>query len=156
MSKPVLKALDLKEFLPYRLSIVTNKVSYNLGCMYSEKFGMSTSEWRVMAVLGLEKNLSAEQVCTKTEMDKVTVSRAVTRLIEKKHIVRKFSEQDRRRSILRLSKPGYSIYTRIVPLARLYEEQLLDGLSKQEINQLDKLLDKLNRQASDMSGRTSG
>ena len=104
MSKAVPKPLDLKKFLPYRLSIVNNKVSYNLGCMYADKFGMSTAEWRVMAVLGQEKDLSAEEVCTKTEMDKVTVSRAVTRMIEKKHIIRKFSEQDRRRSILRLSK----------------------------------------------------
>ncbi|MBT7950737.1 MAG: winged helix-turn-helix transcriptional regulator [Gammaproteobacteria bacterium] len=152
MSKAVPKPLDLKKFLPYRLSIVTNKVSYNLGCMYADKFGMSTAEWRVMAVLGQEKDLSAEEVCTKTEMDKVTVSRAVTRMIEKKHIIRKFSEQDRRRSILRLSKSGYSIYTQIVPMARSYEAKLLEGFSKKEQQQLDQLLDKLNQQALIVSG----
>lgn len=148
MSKAVPKPLDLKEFLPYRLSIVTNKVSYNLGCMYSEKFGMSTSEWRVMAVLGQEKDLSAEEVCTKTEMDKVTVSRAVTKLLDKKYLVRKFSDEDRRRSMLRLSRSGYAVYVRIVPLARAYEEQLISGFSRHEQRQFDELLEKLNKHVS--------
>jgi DNA-binding MarR family transcriptional regulator len=109
-----------------------------------------------MAVLGQEKDLAADEVCLKTEMDKVTVSRAVTKLLARKRLVRKFSEQDRRRSILRLSKSGYSIYAQIVPLARRYEEQLLKGLSKQEIQQLDQLLEKLNQQAMNMSNLESG
>ena len=84
-------------------------------------------------------------------MDKVTVSRAVTKLLDKKHIVRKFSHQDRRRSMLRLSRSGYAVYTQIVPLAREYEERLLKGLSTREQKQLDQLLDKLNQQAISLS-----
>jgi DNA-binding MarR family transcriptional regulator len=147
MSKAKPKPLNLKEFLPYRLSIVTNKVSRNLGNMYSDKFDLSIAEWRVMAVLGQDKDLSADEVCLNTEMDKVTVSRAVTKLLDKKHIERQFSDQDRRRSMLRLSGSGYAVYTQIVPLAREYEERLLEGLSKQEQQQLNRLLDKLNQQA---------
>ncbi|MFT5134851.1 MAG: DNA-binding MarR family transcriptional regulator [Gammaproteobacteria bacterium] len=141
------KPLNLKEFLPYRLSIVTNKVSRNLGSMYSDKFDLSIAEWRVMAVLGQDKDLSADEVCLETEMDKVSVSRAVTKLLGKKQIVRKFSNQDRRRSILRLSKSGLAAYDQIVPLAKDYENDLLAGLSRQEQRQLDQLLDKLNKRA---------
>jgi DNA-binding MarR family transcriptional regulator len=144
-------SLDLKDFLPYRLSIVTNKVSRNLGEMYSSKFNLSIAEWRVMAVLGQEQDLSADEVCQNTEMDKVSVSRAVTKLLKKKQIVRKFSEQDRRRSMLRLSRSGRAIYDQIVPLVLDYEEELLGGLSTREILQFDRLLDKLTKQAGSLS-----
>ena len=144
-------SLDLNDFLPYRLSIVTNKVSRNLGEMYSSKFNLSIAEWRVMAVLGQEQDLSADEVCQNTEMDKVSVSRAVTKLLKKKQIVRKFSEQDRRRSMLRLSRSGRAIYDQIVPLALDYEEELLGGLSTREILQFDRLLDKLTKQAGSLS-----
>jgi DNA-binding MarR family transcriptional regulator len=144
-------SLDLNDFLPYRLSIVTNKVSRNLGEMYSSKFNLSIAEWRVMAVLGQEQDLSADEVCQNTEMDKVSVSRAVTKLLKKKQIVRKFSEQDRRRSMLRLSRAGRAIYDQIVPLVLDYEEELLGGLSTREILQFDRLLDKLTKQAGSLS-----
>ena len=148
MSKQNPKPLNLNEFLPYRLSIVTNKVSRLFSNLYSEEFDLTTPEWRIMAVLGQTSGLSADEVCVKTEMDKVTVSRAVTKLLKKKHITRKFSEEDRRRSILELSKSGYGTYSQIVPLANQFEQQLLNSLSTEEIRSLGKLLDKLNRQLS--------
>ncbi len=141
------QSLKLEEFLPYRLSVITNKVSRDLGNLYTEKFNLTIAEWRVMAVLGRHRDLSAEEVCRKTQMDKVTVSRAVTKLLHKKRIDRKFSDQDRRRSMLRLSKAGQVVYEQIVPIARAYEQRLLAGLSKRDQQQLYRLLDKLNRQA---------
>ena len=140
-------ALNLKAFLPYRLSIVTNKVSSKLASMYSEKFDLSIAEWRVMAVLGQQSDLSADEVCHETEMDKVTVSRAVTKLLKKEFLERSFSNEDRRRSILCLSERGYSIYTQIIPLALSFEESLLSALTAREVQQLDTLLMKLNQQA---------
>ena len=44
--------LDLDDFLPYRLSVLTNRVSGAIARHYSERFGLSVPEWRVMAVLG--------------------------------------------------------------------------------------------------------
>ena len=102
-------------------------------------------------MLGQEQDLSADEVCQNTEMDKVSVSRAVTKLLKKKQIVRKFSEQDRRRSMLRLSRAGRAIYDQIVPLVLDYEEELLGGLSTREILQFDRLLDKLTKQAGSLS-----
>lgn len=151
MTKTVPGILDLKSFLPYRLSVVTNKVSSNLASMYSLKFDLSIAEWRVMAVLGQQSDLSADEVCRETEMDKVTVSRAVTKLLNKKLLQRSFSREDRRRSILCLSSRGYSTYSQIVPMALSYEESLLSALSEKEVRQLDELLLKLNGQARELA-----
>lgn len=146
MTGHVSPSLDLKTFLPYRLSVLTNKVSSNLARIYSEQFNLSIAEWRVMAVLGQQSDLSADEVCRETEMDKVTVSRAVTKMLEKDLLIRKFSETDKRRSMLRLSASGYAVYARIAPLALAYQEKLLACLDANEQQQLDGLLRKMDQQ----------
>ncbi len=138
------QTLNLKEFLPYQLSIVTNRISTSFARLYSEKFNISIPEWRVMAVLGQQPGMSADEVCSETEMEKVPVSRAVTKLLNRGLINRDFSGQDRRRSILHLSDSGYGMYTQIVPLALAYEMELKAVLTPEEQSQLGMLLEKLS------------
>ena len=137
--------LYLKQFLPYQLSIVTNRISASFARLYSEKFNLSIPEWRVMAVLGQQSGISADEVCSETEMDKVPVSRAVTKLLDKGLLNREFSGRDRRRSILSLSEAGYGMYAQIVPLALAYEAELKSALTAGEQSQLDVLLEKLRK-----------
>ena len=44
--------LDLEHFLPYRLSVLSNRVSGTIARIYTERFQLSITEWRGMAVLG--------------------------------------------------------------------------------------------------------
>lgn len=143
--------LQLDEFLPYRLSVLTNTVSRALARSYEERFGLSIPQWRVVAVLGRESDLSASEVVERTVMDKVTVSRAVASLLADGRIVRETDPEDRRRILLRLSPAGRSIYRRIVPLARTYERSLLRALDAGERAQLDDLLTRLTRRADRLS-----
>ena len=76
-------SLTLERFLPYRLSVVTNRVSGALSRHYATRFGISIPEWRVIANLGRYPGLSANQVAERSAMDKVTVSRAVAGLERK-------------------------------------------------------------------------
>lgn len=135
--------LALERFIPYRLSILSNTVSRAIARIYTQRFGLAIADWRVMAVLGQDAPLSAREVCARTAMDKVRVSRAVGRLIARNLVERATSDRDRRLSVLSLSAAGQSIYREVVPLALDAEANLLKGLSKQELRQLDRLLDKL-------------
>ena len=135
--------LRLGEFLPYKLSVLSNRISRAIAGSYEQKFDLKMPEWRVMAVLGESPGLSAGQVAKRTAMDKVAVSRAVNRMLEAGRINRSFDDVDRRRSILTLSTEGQEIYRRIVPVAKRYEEALLKGLNREEKKQLDLVLEKL-------------
>ena len=42
----------LEDFLPYQLSVAANRVSRLFARRYSEAFGLSIPEWRVIAVVG--------------------------------------------------------------------------------------------------------
>ncbi len=136
--------LELERFLPYRLSVLSNRTSDAIAREYSQRFDMTIPEWRVMAVLGRFSGLSANQVAKRTAMDKVAVSRAVARLIEAGRIQREFDDDDRRRSMLRLSEAGYAVYDQIVPLALGFEQHLLGDMLPEERDLLFRLLDRLD------------
>lgn len=138
------KVLKLEQFLPYRLSILANRVSRSITDKYEQRFSLSVAEWRTIAVLGEKSDLSAAEVAERTAMDKVAISRAVNNLLAQGRLERHFSQHDKRRSVLTLSQHGREVYQQVVPLALSYEAALMEKLSPEEQNCLDIILDKLN------------
>jgi DNA-binding MarR family transcriptional regulator len=135
--------LDLDRFVPYRLSVLTNRVSSAIARHYSERFNLTIPEWRVMAVLGQRPGLSAREVAARTAMDKVQVSRVVSSLIAAKRLNRTAHAHDGRVAHLALSAKGQAIYDEVVPLALALEQRFLSVLAPKERNDLDSLLTKL-------------
>ncbi|HEX3809779.1 MAG TPA: MarR family winged helix-turn-helix transcriptional regulator [Rhizomicrobium sp.] len=140
--------LELERFLPYRLSVLSNRVSGAIAKQYSSRFDLSIPEWRVMAVLGGTPNLSAREVAQRTAMDKVQVSRAVQSLLKAKRLQREKHPHDGRSAHLSLTAKGQAIYDEIAPLALHLEELFLSALTPLERAAFDKLMAKLARQAS--------
>jgi DNA-binding MarR family transcriptional regulator len=135
--------LDLDHFLPYRLSRLSNQISRGIARTYEEKYGLSVTEWRVIAILGRFPGISATEVTEKSAMDKVAVSRAVRRLIEAGRIRRQANDNDRRAKHLYLSPEGQAVFDAIVPAALAYEQRLLEALDAEERKQLDRVLARL-------------
>lgn len=147
MSAPANGDLDLGQFLPYRLSVLTNTVSSALAGAYARRFGLTIPQWRVVAVLARSPGLSAAGVAERTAMDKVAVSRAVTGLVRSGRVRRVLAAIDRRRSVLTLTARGRTVYRQIVPLALAYERRLLGELSPAERAQFDLLLGRLQKRS---------
>jgi DNA-binding MarR family transcriptional regulator len=80
-------------------------------------------------------------------MDKVAVSRAVTKLIKNGRIDREFADADKRRSILNLSEEGKKLHDEIAELALGFERDLLEGLSPEELEQLNQIMERLMARA---------
>jgi DNA-binding MarR family transcriptional regulator len=144
--------LDLDRFLPYRLSVLSNRVSSAIARQYSDRFGLTIPEWRIMAVLGGTPALSARDVAERTAMDKVQVSRAVESLMRARRVVRTADAADGRILRLSLSPKGRAIYDEVVPLALHLEDVFLSALRPEERRQFDALLGKLARQAHLLGG----
>jgi len=135
--------LILEKFMPYRLARLSSTVSSTIARVYDKEFGLSIPEWRVIAILGRFPGLSAVEVAEQTFLDKVAVSRAVTKLLKSGRIDREFADADRRRSILNLSEKGRDVHDSVAKLALDFEKNLLDGLDAAEIENFDKVMDKL-------------
>lgn len=136
-------SLDLEHFLPYRLSVLSNRISSEIAGRYQARFGLSITEWRTMAVLGRYPDLSANEVAERTAMDKVAISRAVARLLERGLLEREIHGEDRRRSVLRLTDAGFSVYDEVAPMTLACERSLLGPLSEDERTLLWRLINKL-------------
>lgn len=141
------EVLVLEEFLPYRLSILSNRVSRAIARRYAKTFDLSIPEWRVIAVLGRRPGLTAKEIAEATEMDKVAVSRAVARLVRADRVAAQGDPRDARRQLLALTRDGENVHARIAPIALASEERLLAALSTRERAQLDALLDRLLQSA---------
>lgn len=144
--------LDLERFLPYRLSVLSNRISADIAKLYDTRFGLSIPEWRVIAVLAKRPGLSATEVAQRTAMDKVAVSRAVSSLLDDGRIQRDTDGDDRRKSVLRLSEAGRAVYDDVAPKALAYEQKLLDTLRPEERQALDRLLARMEQVTENLGG----
>lgn len=136
-------ALELEKFLPYRLSVLSNTVSQAIAREYEDRFQLSITEWRVVAVLGRYDGLSAREVAERTAMDKVAVSRAVAELMKDGRVKRSTADHDKRQSVLSLTAKGRKVYDEVAPLALQHEQRLLAHLDAEERAWLGRILEKL-------------
>jgi DNA-binding MarR family transcriptional regulator len=134
--------LRLERFLPYRLSVASNRVSDLVAEAYSRLFGLSIPQWRVIAVLGEGAPLTQLAIVSQTVMDKMTVSRAVRPLVER-GVIDRAPHDDKRSQLLMLSDAGRTLYESVAPAALAMEAALLQGFSRDEIATLEAALEKL-------------
>ncbi len=128
-SKPSFK---LDEFLPYQLAVLANRTSRAFAKIYTDQFGISIPEWRVLAHLSQVNGVSVREIQSRVDMDKSKVTRAVQRL-EASNLVHKIqSETDRRLVVLTLTPAGRDVIKKLAPQAGTYETEVLRGLTESE------------------------
>lgn len=142
--------LTLERYLPYRLSILSNLISSIIAQRYKDKFSLSVTEWRIMAVLGEYPGASADEVSAKTQTEKSIISRALQKLLQRHLVLREVDQSDRRRQNLTLTEMGRTVYQDIVPMSYDYEDRLLSCLNESEQKNLDSLIEKLYEHAQEI------
>ncbi|HYZ48986.1 MAG TPA: MarR family winged helix-turn-helix transcriptional regulator [Sphingomonas sp.] len=135
--------LRLDNFLPYQLSVASNAVSSAIARTYESLFGLRVPEWRLIAVLAEQEGLTQQALVARTEMDKMTVSRAAQALVNRGIVTRVRHGADKRSHMLALSEDGRALYAQIAPKALELEARLLAELGERDVAQLKKTLAKL-------------
>lgn len=138
---------QLGSFFPYKVRVFGTAVSSAVSSVYRERYGLSVSEWRTMAILGRNQALSASEIVERSSMDKVNVSRAVQALRKKEFLRRDIDGEDRRKSVLRLTDKGLAIFNDVIPLVQDVETALTDNLSADELAVLLSLMEKVKKNA---------
>jgi len=136
--------LNLDRFLPYRLNRLAHNVGLSLSTIYTDAYGINRSQWRVMALLSQHQQLTAKQICAMTYMDKVKVSRAVSGLVTMGHLQTAADATDKRVVLLAHSAQGASLFAQMVPQVQAWEDDFLKKLTTKEVEQLAKIIDKLD------------
>ncbi len=150
------RGFALEEFLPYRLSVAANRISRLFARRYSEAFGISIAEWRVMAVLGRFGTLSPGGITERTEMDKVKVSRAAARLAAAGLLSSEADAADGRARRFGLTPRGVRLHAAIVPIARAMEAELAAGMPPADWEALRRLLGAIAGHAGELEAKHEG
>ena len=134
----------LEEFLPYRLSVASSRVSRVFARRYADAFGLTISEWRMLTTVGRFGAMSPSAVADKTAMDKVKVSRAASALTARGLVRQSKDADDGRAKRLQLTRKGINAYRDIVALARETEASIASGVTLSEWATLNRVLAKLD------------
>jgi DNA-binding MarR family transcriptional regulator len=138
---------SLGGFLPYQLAVLADYTSTRFAEVYSEKFGLSIPEWRVLATVGERAMLRAKDIEAERHLHKTVVSRAIAKLRARGLLDLKSNAEDRRESFLMLTGKGRKLYAEIIPLARTYSREILVSLSAAERAGLERGIERLMREA---------
>lgn len=140
----------LETFIPYRLSVVANRVSQSIAQIFDEKYRLPIPEWRILVVLDAHEPLSVHEIAELTSMDKTRVSRAHKRLVDLKLAQLEADPEDGRKVSLRLTEAGRAMVREIVPEAQAMEEWFLEVLTRAERKTLDAILEKLYERSEEL------
>mgnify|MGYP000595602963 CR=1 FL=1 len=139
--------LNLNTFFPYQLSVLAQQVTEFIAQIY-EGFGLTKIEWRVLATIGYHREISARDICKFTHLEKMQVSRAISKLTESNCLSQQTSSKDRRKNLLILTPAGSKLYHEIIPLVKAQEQRLLESLTAEECDKLKSVTVKLSANLS--------
>lgn len=147
--------LQLTEFLPYRLNVLSKRISVALSEIYTEEFDITIPEWRVLLWTNTCDTLYAKDVCALTHMEKTQVSRVINQLEKRQLITRKMDDQDQRSYQLLLTPSGQALIDEIIPKAIAWEKQLITAISDPEYQRLMQAIEKLETQLDQLNTERS-
>ncbi|MHA6732247.1 MarR family winged helix-turn-helix transcriptional regulator [Devosia sp. A369] len=135
--------LELAQFLPYLLSVLSGRASRGLADAYERQFGISIPEWRILAHLSQNDCVSETELVQRTEMHKSKVSRAASRLAEAGIVAKSVDVSDRRIVVVSMTRKGRRLFQQIIPHAYQFEAHMLDVLTIEEEKILRQIVPKL-------------
>jgi DNA-binding MarR family transcriptional regulator len=131
---------DLQDFLPYLLNQAAEATSRGFQGTYRDQYGLTRTQWRVMANLGRFGAMTARDICRISHIEKTKVSRAVAGMEAEGLLTRATSDQDRRAENLSLTANGRAIFAEIGQRALEFDAVLRAGLGSETAGRIEATL----------------
>ncbi len=134
---------ELRNFLPFLLNQAAEESSLEFQRVYKDRYGMLRTEWRVLFHLGNHGEMTARDIVIRAKIHKTKVSRAVSRLQQRRYLQRLRDENDRRVERLSLTSAGQRVYRELSGIARDYDAKLASRFTTGEAALLRMMLRRL-------------
>lgn len=108
-----------------------------------EEHGLSVLEWRVLSTLASNGPMSISVLAQLAVSKQPTVTRLLLRLEAQGHVERSTSRDDRRYTLVRVSRSGRRLVSGLIALAEQHEREILEPLSQEKIDTLKAILHEL-------------
>jgi len=136
-------AFNFSNYLPYHLTFPVATVSRVLGSAMESGFGLRTTHWRIMALLGSHGPVSTRDLSSYLSSERSAISRATSELIARGYVLRIIHPRDRRLLMLQFSTAGKKLFERMSEVALQFEAALIRNVSRHELMIVDQVLKKL-------------
>jgi DNA-binding MarR family transcriptional regulator len=97
----------------------------------------------VLLILNKHTDYSQKEIASLIFKDNASITRIIELMVKKEYLTRKINEQDRRKFNLEITEKGKTTIELLAPVIAQNRKTALNGLSTTEIEQLDKILDKI-------------
>ncbi len=106
---------------------------------------LTLSQMHIVEILGLHKALRMKELAEKMGVTTGSLTVVVDKLVKKKIVQRNPHKSDRRSLIVELTKKGNEYFVEHNRLHSQLTEEIMHHLSKEEIKQLELILEKINQ-----------
>jgi DNA-binding MarR family transcriptional regulator len=139
--------LQLENFLPHRLNVLSSLVSQALTRVYGQ-YGIGIPEWRVLVSLGQFGVMTGKAIGARTHMHKTKVSRAVAQLERRKYLARRANRSDLREAFLSLTPAGRAVYEELAPRALEFTAKLSEVVAQGDRAAFDRAMKQLTERSA--------
>ncbi len=136
--------VDLERYVPAYLTWIANKLSGGASSAYLRAFDVGIETWRLLVLLAIEPELTAQSISRTIGMDKASVSRAFKSMQTRGLITIGLDDNDGRLRVARITPKGRALHDQILQLALERERAFLSVLDAREREVLIDLLHRLH------------
>ncbi|TPG38420.1 MarR family transcriptional regulator [Flavobacterium pectinovorum] len=97
----------------------------------------------VLIILSENQNIAQNELANLVFKDNASITRIIELMVKKEYITRTIHAEDRRKFNLEITEKGLKTLELIQPVIKTNRQTALEGLSMQEIDLLDKTLNKI-------------
>lgn len=129
-----------------RLLRCTQAIKGRFRVLLEDEFGTTLAKWDMIATLARqEEGVTMSRLSKQLMVSNGNVTQVVNRLIDDGLVVRKVNAADRRFASVHLTPKGRKFFDDVARANSRWVEQMLDGISESDVEQLNTLLGTLRR-----------
>lgn len=149
VSKAICCMTKTKDFVDSYLPALLGQAWYLVSTQFHaivEQHGLSVLEWRVLSTLASQGGMSISALAQMTVSKQPTVTRLLLRLEEQGLVERSTSLDDRRFTLVRVTRSGRRLVSGLIELAQRHEAEILSGIDADKAEVLKQILQELIEQ----------
>ena len=141
--------IRLDKFLPYRVALLDDRLLIKNSNLHVGPYRLTPKEWKILSIIAAYGPLTPAEIRRRSTQDKSTISWSIKRLEKRAFLVKKPTPGDGRTFAVTLGKAGWAYYESIVPKARELEREVLKALTRAELKEFRRLVEKLTPSEED-------
>lgn len=141
ITQSLIETLDPDTFTPRLLHLLSTGLVRRESNLLRSSFALGTNDWRILSALATRPGSTSTDVCDFLVLNKAIVSKSVNILAERELIL--LVDGPRGTRPMYLTEAGAEMHHNMLPISRRGQEIILDGMTADEIEAFNNLLNRM-------------